>query len=150
MKSKKINSDLTRRRNLLQLRIIQKFGSVNAFVLHSENKLPVWTVIRTLNGTKKKSVEQILNKIELTVDKIKFDERKITNEHRLKIKKVIYSKIGSAAEFNRRFPEFSKSYISKIVNKKKLFFDEKARGFYELICKLDATKSKTNEKELKK
>jgi len=126
------------KRNKLIFKIVEKFGSVRAFANHSENPLQPWTVIRTLNGTKKKDVPKLLKRIEYFCNKIKFDERKITKKHRDKIRKVILLKVGSAAKFSRQNPTFSRPYISTVLNGKKIFFDDKTRDFYELICKLDA------------
>ena len=146
MKSKKIyisaeETKRVRKANLLRISIVKKFGSVAAFANHSENPLQPWTVIRTLSGSKKKNVDTLLKKIDYFSKKLKADERKLSEKQIKKIRRVLLMKVGSAAEFNRRFPEYSRPYISTILNGKKKFFDEKTQEFYELICKLDANQN---------
>jgi len=126
-----------KRRNQLTIAIKEKFGSIAAFANHSKQKLQPWTVIRTLNGEKKKDVPKILDEIEKAVKRIKTDERKITNEQRKKARRVILLEVGSAAEFNRRFPEFPRPFISKVLNGKKRFSDDRTQKFFKKIAKLD-------------
>ena len=137
----KISKEI-QKRNQLKVLIKEKFGSVSAFAFHSEQNLLSWTVIRVLSGDKKKNTSYWLKEIEKTAERLNSDERKISDQQREKIKEVIFFKFGSKAEFNRRYPEYSKSFLTNVTNGKKKFFDKKTAKFFKIICKLEETKSK--------
>lgn len=132
---------IVQKRNKLNVAIVKKFGSVAAFANHSENPLRPWTVIRVLKGEKKRDVEDILDQIAVVVEMIETDERKITREQRERARCVILIQYGSAAEFNRAFPQFPRPFISKVINGKKTFFDTRTREFFEEIRKLDKSQN---------
>ena len=125
------------RRNQLKVKIVEKFGSIAAFANHSEQTLQPWTIIRVLNGEKKKDVLKLLNKIERSLNRIKSDERRITETQRKKARRIILIELGSAAEFNRLFPRFKRPFISKVLNGKKAFRDKRTIDFFLEIAKLE-------------
>ena len=102
----------------LKKRIIKKFGSVNAFANHRKQELNSWNIIRALNGSIKKDQNKLLKVIQDGVEFLN-PEKEIKKETAEFIRRTILNEFGSFAEFNRQFPEFSKSFLSNLINGKK-------------------------------
>lgn len=120
------------KRTILKERILEKFGSVNAFANHRKQELKSWTIIRTLNGSRKKDQKELLKAIEAGIEFLK-PEKEMKKETREFIRRTILNEFGSFAEFNREFPRFSKTFLSNLINGKKKLFDTKARDLLNVV-----------------
>lgn len=116
----------------LKNQIIEKFGSLACFANHSQQPLESWIIFRTLNGTRQKDREELLSRIrELNV--FLKPEARIPQSLREYIRRTILIEFGSFAEFNRQFPEFTKSYLSGVVNGTKVFLTPKVRSLVKIL-----------------
>lgn len=126
----------------LKERIVEKFGSVRAFAFHDKQPLPAWTVIRVLNGDKKRHVDFLTNKIEESLEKLKPSNKYITDGQRELIRRTILIEFGSFAEFVRKYPDYSKTFVSNIVKGRKKKFDESAKAFFKIVFDIHSRSDK--------
>lgn len=122
--------------NKLTEQIVSKFGSVAAFANHSKQPLDAWIIYRTLNGTRQKDREELLDKIrELNV--FLSPESRIPVKMREYIRRTILIEFGSFAEFNRQNEEFSKPFLSAIVKGNKVFLTPKVRSLVKVLIQAE-------------
>ena len=122
---------------LLKKRIIEKFGSINSFANHRKQELNSWTIIRALDGTIKKDQEELLKVIKDGLQVLN-PEKEIKTDTREFIRRTILTEFSSFAEFNRQFPEFSKSFLSNLINGKKKILDKRSRRLLNVCFNLYA------------
>ena len=133
---------ITMKTDKLKEKILSKFGSINAFANHRKQDLNSWIIVRTLNGTRKKNFETVLKEIEQKVENLR-PEKEIQNETRNFIRRTIFNEFGSFAEFNRKFPRFSTTFLSNISTGKKKIFDDKSRDLLNVVFFIHTRKEKT-------
>ncbi len=126
------------RKEFLKNEVLKKFGSINAFANHRKQDLNSWIVVRTLNGSRKKDQERFLNIIERSINDLE-SEKEIPTSTREFIRRTILNSFGSRSNFNREFPQFSKSFISNVINGKKKIFDNKTRALLAVVISKQKT-----------
>ena len=132
--------NLETQRKIIKNRILFKFGSVNAFANHRKQELNAWTIVRTLDGSRKKDQERFLSIISEGCEYLR-PEKEIQDSTRQFIRRTIVNEFGSFAAFNRENPEYSKSFLSNVINGSKKLFDDKTRDLLTLSFDIHSKQS---------
>ena len=127
--------NLDQKRRIVKDRILHKFGSVNAFANHRKQELNSWTIVRTLDGSRKKDQDRFLTIIAEGCEFLK-PEKEIQDSTRQFIRRTVVNEFGSFAAFNRDFPQYSKSFLSNVINGSKKLFDDKTRDLLALLFEI--------------
>jgi hypothetical protein len=129
IKKEQLKEDIRAER--LSAQIKKKFGSINAFANHRANNIEPWILFRALNGTRKKDRTIVLNQIEFFLDLN--DERRIKPQTRRFVRNSILSEFDSFADFSKKYPEFSTTFLSNFVKGNKVFLDTKSRNLVKVV-----------------
>jgi hypothetical protein len=121
--------------------IVERFGSVRAFAFHEGQKIPSWTVIRTLRGEKKRNSEGLLQSIEDQIHKLKPSRMKITEGQRELIRRTIAVNFKTSTDFCSIHSEFSRTFVSDVIRGKRSVFDLRMKRLFNLILTIHSSKN---------